>query len=75
MAAQLTSTKGPRARALAPWSARAMRPLPVPVSPWMRTAGSRGLVGWRAISFRIWARMSSIAALFPRISASGSMAA
>jgi hypothetical protein len=37
MAAQLTATKGPLARAESSWRVRATSSLPVPVSPWMRT--------------------------------------
>ena len=42
IAAQLTSTNGPAPRPLARWSAAASSPLPVPVSPRMRTGGAAG---------------------------------
>jgi len=42
IAVQSTTTKGPGARRLAPWSASAAPSLPVPVSPWISTVTSLG---------------------------------
>jgi len=41
MATQSASTNGWGERELALWTARARRPLPVPVSPWMSSVGNR----------------------------------
>ena len=40
-APQLTEMNGAAARGLALWSTLASNPLPLPVSPWMRTNGRR----------------------------------
>ncbi len=42
MAAQLTATKGPSARAERAWMARAASSLPVPLGPWISTLCSPG---------------------------------
>ena len=65
IAAQLTSTKGPRLRAPWRWSSRATNPLPVPVSPWMRTGGSRCPARCRSSSRRSLSRTISMARLSP----------
>src|SRR5439155_171940 len=58
-AAQFTDTKGPLARPERPWSTRATRPLPVPVSP-------RNTTGTSASAMRSTSsRTSRIAALSP----------
>src|SRR5262245_28768027 len=74
MAAQLTSTKGPSARALVRWMARARTPLPVPVSPWIRIGGKRWESPWRSRSRPIWVRMATIPGLSPTRSPRGRIA-
>src|SRR5262245_49161980 len=65
MAAQLTSTNGPVARGPARWSSRATSPFPVPVSPWIRTGGSRRVPEWRRKSRPTVSRMVVIPGLSP----------
>src|SRR5262249_38235097 len=69
IAAQLTSTNGPRARAPLPWTRRATRPFPVPVSPWRRTVGTCGLPGRSKEARRsTWARRAAMAGALPMVS-------
>ena len=60
MAAQLTATKGPPARSLASWMARAATSLPAPLSPRIITVAPLGAT--RAIR----SRSACMAALPPR---------
>src|SRR5262245_57553173 len=73
MAAQLTSTNGPRRRPPLSCTMRATRPLPVPVSPSTSTVGARGLPGVsKAARRRICPRRSAMLRASPRIASVGS---
>ncbi len=64
MAAQLTSTNGPRARAPARWIVAATSPLPVPVSPRTRMGGERRAASiWRPSTREICCRRATMPAL------------
>src|SRR5262249_8319771 len=65
IAAQFTSTNGPLDRGPARWSARATSPLPLPVSPWMRTGGKRRTSDARAIRRAIRSRTARMPGLSP----------
>ena len=65
IAAQLTSTKGPPERGPARWRARATRPLPLPVSPWISTGGRRRTSDARATSRAIRSRIATMPGLSP----------
>jgi hypothetical protein len=65
IAAQFTSTNGPLDRGPARCRARATRPLPLPVSPWIRTGGRRRTSDARAIRRAIRSRTAKMPGLSP----------
>src|SRR5215467_6572401 len=65
MAAQLTATKGPPERGPERCSELARRPLPVPVSPWIRIGGNLDEARARPMSRSTLARRASITGLSP----------
>src|SRR5262245_10746918 len=68
-AAQLMSTNGACARGPNRWMSRATRPLPLPVSPWIRMRGGRDARAHASKSRSTCPRTSTIAGLSPSSSA------